>query len=666
LSSNRESALRQIERLRKEIDRHDYLYYVTADPEITDQQYDALMRQLIELEYEFPDLVSPGSPTQRVGGEPLGSFSQVTHATPMLSLANCYNIDELYDFDRRIRELYDGEPEYVCELKIDGVSAALTYRNHTLTTGATRGDGRIGDEITGNLRTIRSIPLSAPDDMPPDLEVRGEVYFTRREFDAMNTQREIDGLKPFMNPRNAAAGTLKILDSREVAKRPLSFFAYGMIGEGLNMKSQSEILETLKSARFPTNPNWRVCSGLSDVEAYLDRWDADRYELPYETDGVVIKLNDISWWERLGATAKNPRWSIAYKFSTEKALTRLLSVDWQVGRTGAVTPVANLEPVLLLGTVVKRATLHNEDEIERLGIRTGDWVEIEKGGEIIPKVNRFLADKRPEDTEPIEFPTRCPECGSELVRDEAEVVRRCSNWDCPAQITGRIRHFASRGAMDIEGLGGKTVEAIVAAGIVKDAGDLYSITKSQIESLPGMAEISAENLIGGIEDSKVKMFDRLLFGLGIRHVGIGVARIIAAEYKDLDSLEQAPEEELQQTPEVGAVITESIKQFFAFEPNIRLISKLKEAGMIGRTEHDERSSQHLKGKIFVLTGSLKNFSRESAGDEIRIRGGRVTSSVSKKTDFVIAGANPGSKYKKADKLDVKVLDEKRFVDLLSK
>ena len=666
MGSDRESALQQIARLRKEINRHDYLYYVTADPEITDQQYDALMRQLIELEEEFPDLVSPDSPTQRVGGEPLGSFSQVRHATPMLSLANCYNVDELHDFDRRIRELYDGEPEYVCELKIDGVSATLTYRNRTLTTGATRGDGLVGDEITDNLRTIRSIPLSVPGDMPPDFEMRGEVYFTRSEFAAMNTQREMEGLKPFMNPRNAAAGTLKILDSREVARRPLSFFAYGMICEGLNLTSQSEILETLKSARFPTNPNWMVCSGLSEIEAYLNRWDAARHDLNYETDGVVIKLNDINWWERLGATAKNPRWSIAYKFSTEKAITRLLSVDWQVGRTGAVTPVANLEPVLLLGTVVKRATLHNEDEIERLGIRTGDWVEIEKGGEIIPKVNRFLAEKRPEDAEPIVSPTRCPECGTELVSDETEVVKRCSNWECHAQITGRIRHFASRGAMDIEGLGGKTVEAIVEAGIVRDAGDLYSITKSQIESLPGMAEISAENLVGGIEDSKAKSFDRLLFGLGIRHVGIGVARIIAAEYSDLDTLEQVPEEELQQTPEVGEVIAESIRQFFAFEPNIRLISKLKEAGVIGRTERDERSSQHLKGKIFVLTGSLENFSRESAGDEIRVRGGRVTSSISKKTDFVIAGANPGSKYKKAEQLGITILDERSFVDLLKK
>jgi len=664
LDSEREKVKAEINRLRREINHHDYLYYVLAEPEIADHQYDALMRRLIELETKYPDLLTNDSPTQRVGGQPSEGFRQVSHGAPMLSLANSYNIHELREFDRRVREIYEKDPEYVCELKIDGVAVALSYRNRTLTQGATRGDGWTGDDITTNIRTIRSIPLSVSDVMPPDFEVRGEVYYPRSEFVEMNVRREEAGLKPFMNPRNGAAGTLKMLDPKEVARRPLRFFAYSLFDDGINLGSQAKILDLLTQGRFSTNPNWELCRGLDKVETFLSKWDEARFDLPYDTDGVVVKLNDISAWETLGSTAKNPRWAIAYKFSTEKAITQLLDVTWQVGRTGTVTPVAELEPVLLLGTIVKRATLHNEDEIKRLGIRRHDWVEIEKGGEIIPKVNRFIEEKRTTDTEEVIVPADCPECGTQLVRDEEEVAIRCPNWECPAQVRGRISHFAARGAMDIDGLGYKTVEAIVAHGLIRDAGDLYSLTAEQIAGLPGMAELSANNLVKGIQSSKDRSFDRLLFGLGIRHVGIGAARLIAQHYDNFDALQSASEEELQAIPEIGTIMAASIKQFFASDRSIKLLTKLKEAGVTGKIEGSESKPQTLDGKIFVLTGALERFSREQAGEAIRERGGRVSSSVSSRTDFVVAGENAGSKYTKAQSLGVTIVNEQEFIDLL--
>ncbi len=654
----------EINRLRREINHHDYLYYVLDEPEIADHQYDALMHRLIELETEYPDLLTDDSPTQRVGGQPVPSFRQVSHRVPMLSLANSYDIHELGEFDRRVREIYEKAPEYVCELKIDGVAVALSYRDRTLTQGATRGDGRIGDDITTNIRTIRSIPLTVSDDVPPSFEVRGEVYYPRVEFTEMNEKREEAGLKPFMNPRNGAAGTLKMLDSKEVARRPLRFFAYSFFGEGINLGSQAKTLDLLKRSRFPTNPNWKLCRSLDEVEDFLSHWDEARFDLPYDTDGVVVKLDDISAWGKLGSTAKNPRWATAYKFSTEKAITQLVDVTWQVGRTGAVTPVAELEPVLLLGTIVKRATLHNEDEIKRLGILKRDWVEIEKGGEIIPKVNRFIEEKRLADAEEVIIPADCPECGTPLVRDEEEVAIRCPNWECPAQVRGRISHFAARGAMDIDGLGYKTVEAVVSSGLIRDAGDLYSMTVEKIVELPGMAELSANNLVKGIQASKDRPFDRLLFGLGIRHVGIGAARLIAQQYDNLDALQQASEEELQAIPEIGAIMATSITQFFASDRSIQLLAKLKEAGVAGEVEESEAKPQTLDGKTFVLTGALERFSREQAGEAIRERGGRVSSSVSSRTDFIVAGEKAGSKYTKAQSLGVTILNEQEFIGLL--
>ncbi|MDP8238707.1 MAG: NAD-dependent DNA ligase LigA [Candidatus Hatepunaea meridiana] len=665
MNPDKKIAFEQILELRSAIIHHDYLYYVLAEPEISDQQYDALMRQLIELETAWSDLITPDSPTQRVGGAPVSSFEQVRHSAPMLSLGNCYNVDELRDFDRRVKELYENEPEYVCELKIDGVSATLTYRNRTLTQGATRGDGQVGDDITTNIRTIRSIPLSVSDKMPSDFEVRGEVYFPSDEFEKMNAQRISDGQKPFMNPRNGAAGTLKMLDPHEVTKRPLRFFAYTLLSDDIDLESQAGVLETLKRGIFPTNPNWELCRGLSEVEAYLNRWNEARNELSYETDGVVIKLNDIRAWNKIGSTAKSPRWATAYKFSAENVVTQLLDVTWQVGRTGAVTPVAELKPVLLSGTVVKRATLHNEDEIARLGVKIRDSVEIEKGGEIIPKVIRFIAEERPVNAEVIVVPSKCPECETPLVNDQEEVVSRCPNWQCPAQVKGRISHFASRGAMDIDGLGSKTVEMIVSAGLVNDAGDLYSLTVSQVENLDRMAELSANNLIKGIEASKTKSFDRLLFGLGIRHVGKGAARVIAECYPDLDALSQANPDDLQTIPEIGEIIAQSIKDFFQFPPSIELIDKLKAAGITGKQDEAVSIPQTLAGKSFVLTGALENFTRDSASEAIRERGGRVVSSVSKKTDYVVVGANPGSKYDKENKLGVVVVNERGFIELLN-
>jgi len=659
-----EKAGKEITRLRGEINRHDYLYYVLAEPEIPDHQYDALMRRLIELERAYPDLVTDDSPSRRVGGQPVSGFEQVRHSSRMLSLANSYDIDELLDFDRRVREAYGRDPEYVCELKIDGVAIALTYRNRILTRGATRGDGAVGDDVTANIRTIRSIPLSVSSDMPLDFEVRGEVYYPRAEFAEMNAGREEAGLKPFMNPRNGAAGTLKMLDPQEVARRPLRFFAYTILGDTVKLETQAQVLTLLRQGNFPTNPYWELCKGMDEVRAFLSRWNEARFDLPYDTDGVVIKLNDVTAWERLGSTAKSPRWAVAYKFSTEKALTRLLDVTWQVGRTGTVTPVAELAPVLLLGTIVKRATLHNEDEIKRLGIRKGDWVEIEKGGEIIPKVIRFIAERRPADSEEIVAPEQCPECNTRLERDEEEVAIRCPNRRCPAQVMGRISHFASRGAMDIDGLGHRTVEAIVSSGLVNDAGDLYSLTAGQVKELPGMAELSANNLIKGIQASKYRPFERLLFGLGIRHVGLGAARLIAERYGSLDALQQASEDELRSIPEIGAVIAGSIRRFFADPEERELVRKLKEAGVLSGERKTGAGPQTLAGKTFVFTGALESFSRERAGEMIRERGGRVSGSVSRKTDFVVAGENAGSKYTRAQKLGVTILSEQDFIDLL--
>ena len=582
----------------------------------------------------------------------------------MLSLTNCYTVEELRAFDKRLRGLYDGEPEYMCELKIDGVALMLTYRNHRLVQAATRGDGESGDDVTANVRTIKAIPLTVPDELPPDFEVRGEIYYPREKFEAMNEQRIELGLNAFMNPRNGAAGTLKLLDPREVAKRPLSFFAYSIVGDSLPVKTLDDVFNLLEKGRFPTEQNRKQCRSLEEIEAFWLHWDQHRNDLAYDTDGIVCKLVDLDGQKSLGNTAKSPRWAIAFKYSPVNTETRLNEVTWQVGRTGSITPVADLDPVLLLGTWVKRATLHNWDEIERLGVKIGDKVEVKKGGEIIPKIVRVIEDDNNNETKKIELPTHCPECKTELTREEEEAIIRCPNWHCPAQIRGRIIHFASRGAMDIEGLGVKTVDLLVENSLISDVGDLYFLAPEKVEALPRQAELSAENLMKGLESSRKKSFDRLLFGLGIRHVGSGAARLISARYPNLGSLAEATTEDLEAIDEIGPTTAESIVKAFREEGFLKVIGKLTEAGVTGGERLVPQLEQIFTGKIFVLTGTLDNFTREQASEAIRLRGGKVTSSVSKNTTYVLAGREPGSKLDKAVKLGVEVIDEKGFNDLL--
>lgn len=657
-----QTARLEAERLRAEINRHNHLYYVLAQPEISDQDYDRLLRSLLDIEEAYPELRTPDSPSVRVGGSPVAGFQQVTHRVPLMSLANCYSFEELRDFHRRVEELYGQPPEYFCELKIDGVAISLSYRNRKLVTAATRGDGSVGDDVTANVKTIRAVPLTLPDWAPHSLEVRGEVYYPRVEFDGMNADRVAIGQKPFMNPRNGAAGTLKLLDSREVAKRPLRFFAYQVVeeaGERVS-ESQSSVIEFLKKAGFPTNPEGQVCTSIETVEKFWLHWEEHHRDLPYDNDGIVVKLNDREGWERLGSTAKSPRWAIAFKFVAEGSVTRLNGVTWQVGRTGALTPVAELEPVLLAGTIVKRATLHNQDEIARLGVMIGDYVEIEKGGEIIPKVLRFVPERRGPDATAVEIPTVCPVCGKPLVKDGEEVAIRCPNWWCPARVTGRLIHFASRTAMDIEGLGSKTVDLLFQSGLVRDAGDIYSLTPEQIETLPRQGEGSTDNLMRGIGESKRRPLDRLLFGLGIRHVGRGSARAIANHFKTLELVALSSLEELQVIPDVGQVVAASVIEYFAFEPNRKMLEKLERARVGTSISSAPEVEQVFAGKTFVLTGTLDGFTREEASEIIRLRGGTVTSSVSKKTDYVLAGREAGSKLEKAQALGVKVIGEGEF------
>ncbi len=668
----------EIEELRAKIREHDYYYYVLAEPKISDAEYDSLMRRLQDLESTHPELITPDSPTQRVGGAPLEEFEQVKHRVPMMSLANCYTFEELREFDRRVRELYGKNPNYVCELKIDGVAVSLRYENGVMVQGATRGDGFVGDDITVNLKTIKSIPLKVNLKEIPDIfEVRGEVYFPRAEFEKMNAERAAQGLKTFMNPRNAAAGTLKLLDPREVATRPLRFFAYYLIfyertADGLETQSQwgfrtqYEVLKFLQRCGFPVNTYFKLCSDISEVEDYWRYWEEHHNQLPFDADGIVVKLDDLEGQEILGSTAKSPRWAVAFKFVAEGSITKLNAVTWQVGRTGALTPVAELEPVLLAGTIVKRATLHNQDEINRLGVMLGDYVEIEKAGEIIPKVLRVLIEKRTSDVSPIEIPKVCPICQTMLVKDLDEVVLRCPNWFCPARIIGRITHFASRGAMDIEGLGDKTVELFFNANLIKDIGDIYTLTAEQIEALPRQAETSADNLLRAIAQSKSRPFDRLLFGLGIRHIGRNVARILAQKYPSFKAIETATQDELTKIPDIGPTIAASIVEFFKDENERAVIEKLKKAGLGLDEAKSESMPQVLAGKTFVLTGTLQRWTREQAEEAIRLRGGKATSSVSKKTDYVVAGREAGSKLDKAKALGIKIIGEEEFETLLNK
>lgn len=665
MSSNETNAIKQeIETLRKEINRHNELYYTQSNPEISDAEFDALLSHLVKLEEEHPELITHDSPTQRVGGRPVEGFTSFEHKSPLLSLDNSYNIDDLRAFDERCKKLSDGRGfEYVAELKIDGLSLALHYENEMLVAGATRGDGRRGDDVTQNVRTIRTIPLKLRTEETSSMEVRGEAYMSRSTFERLNAELLEEGQKLFANPRNAASGTIRLLDSRQVAQRKLDFFPYDLLKDGRKaFDTHWEIFDWLEKAGFQVNPNRALCKNIDEVIEFCNAMETKRDSLDYEIDGVVVKVNSTALQDEFSTTTKFPRWAIAYKYPARQATTKVLSIVVQVGRTGALTPVANLEPVQLAGTTVARATLHNEDEIKRLGILIGDYVLIEKSGEIIPKVLKVVESKRKGSETEFEFPKNCPVCGFDVVRINEEVVARCANPDCPAKMKNRLLLFSSRKAMDIEGLGDSLVEQLVDKGLVKDVSDLYQLKLKDVSALERMAEKSASNLLEQIEASKQKELSNLLYGLDIRHVGERYANILARQFRSIEKLKTATVEELDDIPEIGSTVAESVHAWFNNEKNIALIERLKTAGV--RTEMSETSSVSLNenfvGKTFVLTGKLETFTRDDAKALIENRGGRVSSSVSKKTDYVLAGEDAGSKLDKAQSLGVKVLSEEEF------
>ncbi len=662
----------EIEKLRDEIRHHDELYYVGNAPEISDREYDLLMEKLQKLEEENPELITFDSPTQRVGGRPAEGFPEVVHTRQMLSLDNSYNIDELRAFDERCRRLAEGRKlEYVAELKIDGLSLSLQYEDGLLMRGVTRGDGRVGEDVTQNARTIRSVPLrlkSQKKRIDSNLEVRGEVFIPRDVFERTNAEREEAGEPRFMNPRNAAAGAIRQLDSRLVARRKLDMFAYDLLVNGRKpFPTHWEALDWLDAAGFRVNPHRKLCETIDEVIDFANEKEALRDDLGYEIDGLVVKVNSTSLQDEFGATAKAPRWAIAYKYPARQGTTKVLDIFVSVGRTGAITPVAILEPVFLAGTTVSRATLHNEDEIRRLDVKIGDWIMIEKSGEVIPKVLSVVTSKRTGKEKDFIPPEHCPVCGGLISRPEGEVVARCVAADCTAQLMGRLLHFASRRAMRIEGLGDVLAEQLVAANLVKDVGDLYSLTLEQVVSLPRMAKKSASNLLSQIEASKSRDLSNLIYALGIRHVGERTAGILAHELGSLEKLREASVEELDAIPEIGLTVAESVRDWFDDEGNRALCDRLRAAGV--KTEAARRSSaqvdERFNGKQFVLTGTLTSFTRDEARALIEARGGRVNLSVSKKTDYVVAGEAAGSKLDKAQALGVSVIDEDDFKGMLA-
>lgn len=661
---------REIEGLREEIQRHEELYYVNDNPEISDAEYDELLARLKKLEEQHPQLVTPDSPTQRVGGRSVQDFPEVVHRRPMLSLDNSYNIDELRAFDQRCKRLAETRPlEYVAELKIDGVSISLVYEDQILVRGVTRGDGRSGEDVTPNARTIRSVPLRLREKgqaVGAVAEVRGEVFIPRSVFERTNVEREEQGEARFANPRNAAAGTLRQLDSKIVATRKLDLFAYDLItGDRKPFGTQWEALNWLETAGFRVNRHRALCSSIEEVIEFCNQMEAQRDDLGYEIDGIVVKVNSTALQDEFGTTQKSPRWAVAYKYPARQATTKVVAITVQVGRTGALTPVANLEPVLLAGTTVSRATLHNADEIKRLGVRIGDWVLIEKGGEVIPKVLKVIESKRTGTEKRFRMPKKCPVCGGEISRPDGEVVARCVAADCPAQLKGRLLHFASRRAMRIEGLGDSLVDQLVDRQMVRDAGDLYKLTLEDIAGLERMAKKSAANLLGQIEGSKSRELSNLIYAVGIRHVGDRTAAILAKKFGSLAALMKATVTDLDEVPEIGLTVAQSVRDWFDDAGNVALCERLRAAGV--RTEIERQQEvidERFSGKQFVLTGTLEGFTRDDARVLIETRGGRVTASVSKKTDYVIAGDEAGSKLDKATALGVKVINEAAFRQML--
>lgn len=653
--------------LRTEIARHTRLYYVEARPEITDIEFDALLEELIGIEAEYPALITPDSPTQRVGGEPLADFETVEHVAPMLSIDNTYSEAELRAFDERVRRGLGGErPAYVVELKIDGVSISLRYERGVFVRAATRGDGRRGDDVTANMKTVRSLPLRLEGDAPELLEVRGEVYMSTAELERINRIREENGEPPLANPRNTTAGTMKLLDPREVAKRRLKLACYDVAPvPGLKLESHSKTLQRLKDYGLPVNPFHKRCADLDAVLEVCREWADKRHSLPFVIDGMVVKVDSSEHRAELGATSKAPRWVIAYKYPAEVAETRLESITVQVGKTGILTPVANLAPVRLAGTTVKRATLHNFEELARKDLRVGDYVRVQKAGEIIPQVLGPVLEKRPRDAEPFPESAACPECGSEARRDPMGVYLRCLNPACPAQIRGRLRHFASRAAMDIEGMGDALVAQLVDKGLVRDLSHLYDLTAEQAAGLERMGAKSAANLIAAIDKSRGQPLSRLLHGLGIRHVGGHIAEVLAAHFGTMERLQNATLDELRAVHEVGDVVAAEIRNFLDTRENQELIARLGERGvrMDEAADSGDDAAKPFAGKTLVVTGTLTRYSRDEIQAVINRLGGRASGSVSKNTDFLVAGENAGSKLDKARDLGVPVLTEREFEEL---
>lgn len=671
---NKKSTEKKILELRKQIEHHNRLYYQDAAPEISDFDFDALLKELEGLENSFPEFKTPDSPTQRVGGAPLKEFVSFDHAVPMLSLDNTYSVEELYEFDKRVRKLLDTDSvEYFVEEKIDGVSLSLTYEKGVLTRALSRGDGKRGDDITANIKTIQSIPLtleqgsSSAHKIPDVLELRGEAYIPLKQFQRINKEREENGEDLFANPRNSCAGSLKQLDPKLVAKRRLSAFIHGLAryeGGDIEFKTQSDVFEFCRQLGFQVIPHTKVCGGIEEVSRFIESFEQKRFKLDYEIDGMVVKVNHYASHEILGATNKSPRWAIAYKYPAEQVETTLNNIIIQVGRTGVLTPVAVLEPVQVSGTTVSRASLHNRDEIERLDVRIGDRVMIEKSGEIIPKVIKVLKSKRPKSASVFDFPDKCPVCGSTAERIGEQVAVRCMNLGCRAQLKGRIRHFAGRDAMDIERLGSTWVDQFVESDMIKDLADIYALDFEKVLGLERMGQKSTENLFEGIETSKNRTLNRLIFGLGIPEVGERAAFILAQQYGSLDKLMEAGCEELESIREIGPATAQSIHDFFEQAGTREVIARLKSAGVKFDLVEKVTTSSVFENKTFVITGTLQTLERKNAEKLIRRLGGHPSSSVSKKTDYLVFGEKAGSKLKKADDLGITKLDEDAFIAML--
>ena len=662
---------KKIEKLREKLRFHEHRYYVLDDPEISDAEFDKLLNELKKLEAENPELVTPNSPTQRVGGKPREGFVKVAHSSPMLSLDNAYNEEELRDWERRVLELSGrSEVDYVCELKLDGMSLALRYEDGVLQRGITRGDGSVGEDVTLNVRTVRTVPLEISAaavkkaGLPANFEARGELLMPLEAFRKMNEERERQGLPVFANPRNVAAGTVRQLDSSITAQRRLDYFAYQLLKDGRTyFDRHSKALAALQSAGFKVNPNHKLAKNLDEVLEFIQKWEEKRDSLPYEIDGIVIKVDRIALQDELGFTGKAPRWAIAYKFAARGGVTEIHDIMITVGRTGKLTPTAMLKPVAIGGTTVSRATLHNMDFIDRLGVKIGDWVEVERGGDVIPKVTRVIEDtEHPRGTKTFHMPTSCPECGGHIVRTEGEVDHRCVNANCPAKLRESILHFASRHVMNLDGMGDAMVNQLTERGLVKSVADIYDLNEEKLLSLERMGKKSAQNILDEIEGSKKLPLERVIYGLGIRFVGERTAEFLAEHFGSMDELAHATLEQLQEVNEVGPRIGQSIVEFFQEPKNLELIERLRQAGLTLKGAKKERGTQ-LAGKTFVLTGTLVRHSRDEAKQLIEKAGGKVAGSVSKKTDYVVAGTEAGSKLDKAKELGVAVIDEEQMEEL---